>query len=146
MNQELLAQPNNAASQATLTALRTLLAATSEVHLYQDGFGIGPDSVLADLEAAEATFTGYAAAVVAAWSSVAQDADGGYTFTATVFFAATDAVTPNSIAGAWLQLAAGTLILWFPFNIPVPVNAAGAYVNISVYVRDPQPSSAVVAN
>lgn len=124
------------AQLAGLTAKRTALA-LSPLKLFKSSFTPTPTSVVADFDAAEADFTGYAS-VALSWSAVGLDANNEYQMISTrAFFQATDAVTPNEIGGAWLELASGALYEYWVFDAPVDMSAALAFVGAVIRAEYP---------
>lgn len=120
----------NASRQQTFEAL-------SKVRLFQSGMvELSPATVKADLEAAEATFSGYPAGGIAitAFLSPILAPEGGYAIQSpTVQFATDDpTTTPNLIGGFWLESAAGAVILATQFNTPVPMQVPGQGLPVSV--------------
>lgn len=132
-----------AAELAALTA-RLVTLAGAELHLYQSTFVPDENSLLADFTAAEADYTGYAS-VVLTYSAIALDEDGGYVaVTNRAFFQATDAVSPNTIGGAWVETAGAGLIEYFPFAVPVPMTEALASMAALGFIRNPGPDQLYV--
>jgi hypothetical protein len=121
-----------------ITAERTRLLA-AKMKLYQSTFNPDPTNVVADFVAAEATFTGYAAVTIV-WNAVGVDQDGGYSaIGSNCFFQATDAVTPNTIGGCWIEDSAGALKEFIPFGTPVPMSAALDALSVIPILRQPPP-------
>lgn len=93
--------------------LRTALAG-SEVHLYQASMGIviNPALTLAELEAAEANYTGYAAEAITAFAAPLLNPLGGASIdSGSVQFAIESPYTvPNVIGGGWIQTTGGVLV------------------------------------
>lgn len=111
--------------------------AGATLHLYKNDLVPNQNSVLADFVANEADFTGYAAATLT-WSAAGVDGEGNYvSLSNRAYFAATDAVKPNIVAGAWLQDGAATpaLIEFFAFDPQLDFSSAlkfaGAVVNLT---------------
>src|SRR3972149_11252133 len=87
-------------------ALATLLA-SSTVRLNQANVDPPEDTVLLT-DFSEATFVGYVAATVVAWSADGIDPDGvPYMLSGTLHFEATSAATPNGIYGVYTEAGAG---------------------------------------
>src|SRR5262245_58134589 len=87
------------------TLLQTDLA-NSEIHLFQSGtVTLSTSTVLADLTAVEADFTGYAAEVIATWLDPLLNGSGGASIeSGTVQFAiVTPFTVSNVIQGWWLE-------------------------------------------
>jgi hypothetical protein len=138
-------------------SLTTMIAgdpfAGAHLHLYQSSFNPNTASKAADFAAAEATFTGYAAAPLT-YSAIGIDQAGNPTvLSGRAFFQATDAVTPNTIGGCWVQRdvvgppAVATSVEWYPFNPPVPMSSALAFVGVVLGIQAPAgPGYAVVDN
>jgi hypothetical protein len=123
-------------------ALTTLLAGVpfsgGKLRLYKSTFAPTRSNVLADFVAQEAGFTGYAA-VVPTYSAIGIDANGNpVALSSRVFFQATDAVTPQTMGGAWMSddvvgpPAVHTSVLFFPFAAPIPMTTALAFIGVVV--------------
>jgi hypothetical protein len=140
MNDTILASPSQSGDLARITAERTRLLA-AKFKLYQSSFAPNADSVIGDFNAAEADFTGYAAAVIV-WDAIGLGSDGHYQAVGSdCFFQATDAVSPNDIGGAWLETGAGALVEYYPFNTPISLSVALAYLNCGPILREPGPDT-----
>lgn len=148
-----LGNPTDEGSEAILAALLASTAAWSgaKVHLYQSSFAPTRKSVAADFIAAEANFTGYAP-IALTYSAIGVDADGNPTaVTNRAFFQASDAVTPNSIGGAWVQEdvtgppATHQSVRYYQFPNPIPMATASAFIAVVIGVQDPDtPGYAIV--
>ncbi len=122
-----------------LTQLQAYLA-LSTVHLFQAAFIPGPGTVIGDLTAIEATYTGYAAKVITAFSAPGLDAEGVATMLGLpATFAPTGTAITNVIHGGWIQSAGG--ILEFAFVLPTAKGMASAvdFLNLVVGVQQPGP-------
>jgi hypothetical protein len=139
--------PGNLTQEGTEAALTTLLAgvplAGAKVHLYQSTFAPTLRSVAADFIAAEANYTGYAP-VALTYSGVGLDSAGNPTvLTNRAYFQATDAVTPNTIGGCWVQSdtvgppATHTSVEWYPFPSQVPMTTALAFLGLVLGIQIP---------
>ena len=137
-----------------IEALTELLAGAigtaGKMHLYQSSFSPTPSSVEADFTAAEATFTGYAAATVS-WGAIGLDSVGlPTTISDRALFQATDAVTPNVIGGVWYecQTAAGPPAVHKSINyfaFPNPISMATALATIGVVLNMVSPGIVATA-
>jgi len=103
-------------------ALQTLLA-LSVVKLFQTGFVPTPETVVADLDAAEADYTTYAAETITAFGDPILSIAGGAQITApgVQFTLAATPATPNTIGGYWIETAGGDVVLIRQFDTPVPM-------------------------
>jgi hypothetical protein len=144
--------PVEGASAALAAALAAATVYSgAKLHLYQSSFSPTKQNVAADYLAAECNFTGYTAATLM-YSSIGVDADGNPTALSNrAFFQATDAVSPNNVGGCWVQEdvtgppATHTAIRWFPFQAPIPMNTALAFIGIVLGLQDPAtPGYAIV--
>ena len=123
---------------ALATAIQTLMA-ESIIHLYQSPISLTPQITLAELQAIEATYDGYAPKTVVAFNPAYLDPAGGAT-TASGYeqfmyeVEASPGVT-NNIYGLWVQDAAGTLIIVFAFDAPVPMAQTGDSVPVNVLLN-----------
>lgn len=126
----------------TLGALQlgTYLAADladAEVHLFQvDVISITPNTTLAELEAIEADFTGYAPATVATWiGPMLAPITGAMVQSPTLEFGIDAPYTvPNNIMGWWLQDSLGNLLMIGTPPDPVPMVGPGNLWAFSVAV------------
>jgi hypothetical protein len=99
-----------------------------ELHLFKAGeVTVGPGTVLADLEAAECDFTGYATIVVPTMSDPLLFPGGGASIsTGTRQFAmAAPYDTPNLVGGGWLQTAGGAVLMAWQYGEPRGVAGPG---------------------
>ncbi len=143
------AEQTKLSQQAEINA-RVTAWTTPELRLYQSAFSPGPDSVLADFDAAEADFDGYAAESLATFTPAGPDQDGGQTSpsNAAVFQKTAGAAT-NTIGGAYLVGdPAGTpdLVEYFVFTPPLPMSITGAMIVAILFARNPQPDVLSVQN
>ena len=123
------------------TAIKTNLSTTAEVHLFVQGFNPSASSTAADFAAAEATYEGYTPATVAAWNGPYIYGGGqGY------FISAADEYFPwtagsgdasNTIAGYWVQDAAGKVREYVIFDTPVYINGADQVVPVTPTILFP---------
>jgi hypothetical protein len=95
--------------------VRTALAA-SELALYQSSITPNENTTLAELEAAEADYTGYARAAITNFGAVFQTPLGAGIQSPLTQFQPTDPTTvPNDIGGAFLVDATGDLVTVITF-------------------------------
>jgi hypothetical protein len=119
-----------------LTDKRTLLA-LAPLKLFKSSFTPGPASVVADFDAAEADFTGYAA-VALSWSAVGIDSDGQPGIISTrAFFQATADTADNEIGGAWMETAGGDLYEYWVFDQPVEMGTDLSFLSAVITARYP---------
>jgi len=108
--------------------LRTALAA-SEIHLFRAAMGItiNPALTLAELVAAEATYTGYAAEEITTFAAPLLNPLGGAsTNSGTVQFQIASPYTvPNVIGGGWIQTAGGVLVAAWDYDPTRTLAGAG---------------------
>lgn len=117
--------------------------ALSVIKLIQEGFPIPtPDSLVADLDASEATYSTYAPATITAWLDPVAATGGGYRITAPTeqFALAADPAVQNAIVGYWIELAAGDPVMVRLFDTPVPMAAAGDSVQVNPTITIPNGS------
>ena len=123
------------------TTIKTQLAATTTCHLFKEGWAPGPGNVAADFALHEADYEGYAAATIATWSSVYIYGGGAGAFISGVdqyFPWVAGAGTPsNTIAGFWLQDAAGMVREYVVFDTPVVISGAGQVVPVTPTILFP---------
>jgi hypothetical protein len=123
-----------------LTALLADLGVTAKVHLFKTGFSPTPNNVKADFTAQEADFTGYTSATLT-FSAVGIDVNGVVSsLTNRCFFQATDAVSPNTIGGFWIEDSAGpptNLIGFGVFPGPVAMTQALSFLALTLDLEDP---------
>lgn len=133
----------NATDTVLLASKRTAYNG-GDMALYQSSFEPDPTSVVGDFEAAEADFTGYAR-VTLAMEAIAPDSDGGYvSISNSGFFQATDGVAPNTIGGIFFETAAGAILSYYPFPVPIGITGALQYLQAILYLREPGEDSVEV--
>lgn len=105
------------------TAVTGLLVGC-EMHLTKSLVPISRDTVLADLTAEEADYTGYAAEAVT-WSANTLDDTGRAELIGTAGeFRPTGSAVTNNVYNAWIENGAGDLILaWVIEDGPVPMGS-----------------------
>lgn len=105
--------------------LRTALA-LSVVKLFKTGFVPQVTTVVAELDANEADYTGYAPATITAWGAPYESTAGGVQITApgVQFSLAADPAVGNSIGGYWIEKAGGDVVLIRQFDEPQAMAAA----------------------
>lgn len=114
--------------------------ANSEVHLFQSTLVPDTSTTLAQLQAEEADYDGYAPITVAAWLGAIMSAAGGASIQApTVQFEYVDGVnhTGNIIGGFWLETAAGVLVAIGTFDTPIPMQMNDQGIPLDVLLRFP---------
>lgn len=93
--------------------------------LFKADYTPGPATVLGDLTAIEADFTGYAASAAVVWGPVFTDAaNTAFTVGDVKTFASTGSAVTNTIYGYWAQ-GAGGLMYAERFDAPIPVLGVG---------------------
>lgn len=126
-----------------LTELATAdFGSNATLNLYKTGWSPTDGSVYADFDSHKADYTGNSEQGIT-WDSAGIGADGKPAMaSADLFFQATDAVTPNTIAGAYLTIQTATgppvvrkLAAYYPFLTPVPMTAALAYCTVKLVVN-----------
>jgi hypothetical protein len=132
------AQYPNGGALAIAAAVQALMA-ESIIHLYAAPITLSPNTTLAQLQAVEATYDGYAPKTVTAFNPPYLDPAGGAT-TASGYeqfnyeTEASPGVT-NNIYGLWVQDAAGVLIIVFAFDAPAPMAQEGDSVPVNVLLN-----------
>jgi len=103
---------------------KTALAA-SVMHLYQSTLVPDVDTTIADLEAAEADFSGYTPITLTTWGAEYLVPAGGAAINSPCGqFNTSDPTTiTNLVGGAWVQTATGELVIIDAF--PTPIAMAG---------------------
>lgn len=120
----------NVGALHNLELMRTDLA-LCKVNLFQNDVAISPSTVKADLTVA--TFSGYTAATVTALLPAYLDPAGGASAQiATQQFNHTGGGVANVIYGAWVETAAGDLILVIKFDQGIPMNAVGDSIPLDI--------------
>lgn len=108
--------------------VRTALAGC-KLRLFKAGSGInvGPGLLLADLVAAEVTFTGYAEITVAAMMAPGLNPLGGASIsTGTQQFAtAAPYTTPDTVGGGWMEDSTGALVMAWQYDQPKGMSGEG---------------------
>lgn len=118
------------------SVVRTELA-SSEIRLYkQDEVVPGPTTTLAELDAAECDFTGYAAEVLTNWNAAGLYPLGGASIQASVQFATAAPYTVgNTVGGFYVVDVTGTdeVLVIQPFPSPgIPMSANGQIIPLTV--------------
>lgn len=118
--------------KAVATAEKAALA-NATVHLFKSDFHPTPANLLADFEAAECDFDGYAAVTIAAWGDVVlASGNAGYAVLGALceyLWAHDTDDVPNSVGGWWVQTAASVLRNFFEFGTSVPMTGADMSVS-----------------
>jgi hypothetical protein len=94
--------------------------------LFASSYTPSVNTVLSDLTAIEATFTGYAPIVLAMTQGAVDGTGLPYSQSQLLKFVATDAVTPNQIYGWWVDDGTNVLEVQLFNNNPIPMATAGA--------------------
>jgi len=129
--QNALSSLTKAARVAGLTAKRTALLA-AVVKLFKSSFTPNESSVVADFDAAEADYVGYAAET-AVWSPVGFDSSGEpLIISNSLNFQCTTDTADNTIGGMWMEIAAGDLYEYWIFPVPVSMEIALNMLNVVV--------------
>lgn len=117
--------------------------ALAVVKLIQEGFPTPtPDSIMADLDAAEADYDGYAPEAITAWLDPVAAVGGGYRITApTVQFGLdVQPAAGNAIVGYWIETATGTGVMVRLFDAPVAMVNVGNSVQVNPTITIPNGS------
>lgn len=123
---------------AAATAKRTELA-LSVIRLFQEGFVPSTATTTVELIAAEADFDDYLEQEITAWLAPTKNIVSGYEITAPTeqFLCTTVQAVPNSIAGYWIETAAGVLVLVRLFDSVVPMAQPGNSIKVTPTYRFP---------
>lgn len=115
---------------------RTALA-NSVMHLFQSSLVPNVDTVLADLVAAEADFSGYAPITLVAWGAQYVSPAGGAAINSPCaqFNTADPTTITNNIGGAWIETAGGILVFIDTFPDAIPMNAPNKAIPEQVIAR-----------
>jgi hypothetical protein len=120
----------NVGAMNNIGLVRTNLV-NCEVNLFQNDVTPTPATVLGDLTVA--TFSGYAAIVVAALLAAYLDPIGGASAQiGTVQFDHSGGAVANTIYGFWVETAGGVLILAGRFDQAVPMNVLGDSIPLDI--------------
>ena len=94
----------NTAEKTLLSLMRYWLNNQCNLHLFTSDLTLDETTILADLEAVEADFSGYVAALASPFSAIAIDGSGKAYMDATYCgFQHNEGATPNTIYGWWLH-------------------------------------------
>lgn len=117
----------------TLATAARAARALSVIKLIKAPFEPTPADLVAAYDAAEADYDDYAPVTITAWLPPAAAAGGGSRITAPTvqFLCAADQVVANMIAGFWIELAAGDIILATVFDAPVPMAVLGDFIQVN---------------
>ena len=122
--------------QMWLAGLARTALANSLIKLYQSSFTPNALTTLAELTAAEADYTGYAAKTITAWNAAFYSALGGAIQMPLQQFQPTDPTTvANTIGGAWVETSGGVLVSIIPFPAPVAMSTPFSAIPISEILR-----------
>jgi len=115
--------------------------ALSKVRLFNQAFVPTPATTKAELEAAEADYTGYTAGgeTITAWLAPLLDPAGGASITApTVQFDVTGPVVDTDVVGGfWLEDASGDVRLVGTFAAPIPMELVGQGIPLNLKIVEP---------
>lgn len=131
----------NEACMKNADELQTALA-LSKVRLFKSTFLPSVSSKAAELEAAEANYTGYTVggAPITAWLDPLLEPAGGASITApTVQFAvgAPPITQTDVLGGFWVEDAAGNIRLVGTFPAPVPMELEGQGFPLNIKIVEP---------
>jgi len=115
---------------------RTALAG-SKLKLFQSSLTPNVNTTKAELDAAEADFTGYAEITLTTWGAPYTSSAGGAAINSPCGqFATTDPTTvPNNIGGAWVETTGGVLVIIDAFPDVIPMNAPNQAIPIQEILR-----------
>lgn len=122
---------------ALIASTRTLFA-TSLMKLTKAQIALSRTTVLADLTAVEADFTGYAAITLAAvGTSFFDGVRGGVSFSVPTqqWTVGAAPVTPNTVYGGWFESAAGALLLAWQIQDGYPMVATNDSLNLETLLN-----------
>lgn len=114
--------------------VQTALAA-SEIHLFQSTMAeLTPATTLAELQAEEADFTGYAAETIAAWFDPLLNPLGGASIESGLvqFAIAAPYTVPNVVSGWWIEEAGGDLVCAGNFSVDKSLVGAGDGIPMNI--------------
>lgn len=123
------------AGALALAAREKTAMVSSKLRLFSTNLNITLNTVAADLVAAEATYDGYAAIVVAAMLAPVFDPLGGVSIeTGTQQFTYVDGDdhVANMIFGCWHETTAGVLLQVIKFDTAIPMATNGQGIPIDV--------------
>lgn len=112
--------------------VQTLLAG-SKMRLFQSSIIPTTATTLAELEAEEATFTGYAEKTLTTWGEPYTSPAGGASISSPLvqFQTASPYTVGNNIGGAWIETALGDLVAIITFPEVVPMAGMGDAIPIA---------------
>lgn len=116
---------------ANAAAKRTALA-LSVVKLFQEGYVPGAGTLVTDLDANEADYDDYLPITLTAWLAPTKSIYGGAEISSPLaqFTCATVQLVPNAIAGYWIELAGGDLVVVRLFDTVQPMSQIGDAVRV----------------
>ena len=122
--------------QVWLAGLVQTAGVNAVVKLYQQGL-VTPtqDTTDTELDAAEADYSGYAAITVAAWNDPFLTALGAAINFPSIEFRPNAATVSNVIGGAWIEDAAGVVVVIIPFPKPVSMDGVLSAIPLSQLLR-----------
>jgi hypothetical protein len=128
----------NQALLAALSARPALaLLATPNVHLFVNNLAVAWNTVIGDLT--EATFAGYAAIALPAFSAPVHLASNGQGLVASINFVGGAIVAPGQVAyGYYLTDTTNAILYWLEtFAEPVPFASVGDFLNLDIVAVEP---------
>ncbi len=141
MDAELPLLVPNVGANDLLALLQTAMA-NSTLHLCKAVVPDDPATVLADLTAIEADYTGYAAKTIVAFSGPFDIPDVGASILSPLEnFSPTGTAVANTIYGGWLQDAAGNLLFAFQLPTPTPLTSPTDVLSVILQPEYPGPGT-----
>lgn len=124
---------------AGLTALKAAVFDTSKLCLIKTDIPIGPDSVLADLEAEKCDFSGYGDITVALYHAAFRESNGDCFLGApTQFFTQNGGAVENQCYGWYVKDNAGAVLLGGgKFSAPRPATIDNPVVLVDPFFKIP---------
>lgn len=126
---------------AALTAaeMKTVLE-DSVVKLFKSSFTPDPSNVVADYDAAECDFDGYASITIEDWAAPILSPGSGYMINSPLLqwsWAFDTLGTGNDVGGLWVEDSTGALRMALIFTQPIPMQLAGQGLPVSLVILFP---------
>ena len=148
---------NGPIQEGGIEELKELIAGkigtAAKLKLFKSSFSPSQTSVNADFVASECDFVGYLGKALT-MGTPGLDSDGhAVSYSGDSIFTATDATTPNSVGGCWIEVETATTpspvyapYRYFQFPNPIPMASALATLSVTVAMQSPGQFTSVIVD
>jgi hypothetical protein len=136
---------NQTMYKTILTTWSAAILDTFKIHLFTNNVIVSPTDLVSTYT--EADFSGYAAAVIGAWTPEQTETDGSLTVVGETIttFSQTASTISNTVYGWWLSDTALTFVYASAnFDAPIPFALAGTSVNLLLSLNVGQMSQKLI--